>query len=51
MNVNDKVLFAGDIYLIIFNYKNGRFEIRSEKSPKKVILVTEKEICPIKLSS
>jgi hypothetical protein len=47
MSTNDKILFAGDVYTIIYDYKNGRFEIRSDKSPRKVFLVTEKEISQI----
>lgn len=44
MGINDKVLFAGHIYRILFDYQNGRYEIRSEVSPKKVILVRKEEI-------
>jgi len=44
MTINDKVLFAGDVYIILYDYKNGRYEIRSEKSPRKVMLVKENEI-------
>ena len=47
MTINDKILFAGDVYTIIYDYKNGRFEIRNEESPRKVFLVTEKEIVKI----
>ena len=44
MCINDKVVFDGDIYIIIYDYKNGRYEIRNEQSPKKVHLVKESEI-------
>ncbi|WP_394231778.1 hypothetical protein [Niallia oryzisoli] len=44
MTINDKVLFAGEVYIILYDYKNGRYEIRSEKSPRKVMLVKENEI-------
>ncbi|WP_159433425.1 hypothetical protein [Bacillus tuaregi] len=44
MTINDKVLFAGDIYVILYDYKNGLYEIRSEQSPRKVVLVKENEI-------
>jgi len=44
MTINDKVLFDGDIYIILYDYRNGRYEIRSEKSPRKVVLVKENEI-------
>jgi hypothetical protein len=45
MCVNDKVVFNGDIYIIIYDYKNGRYEIRNEERPRKVHLVKETEIC------
>lgn len=44
MCINDKVVFDGDIYIIIYDYKNGRYEIRNEQSPKNVHLVKESEI-------
>jgi hypothetical protein len=49
MTINDKILFAGDVYTIIYDYKNGRFEIRNEESPRKVFLVTEKEIVKVQV--
>jgi len=45
--INDKVLFDGDIYVIIYDYKNGKYEIRNEQSPRKVVLVKESEICAV----
>lgn len=44
MTINDKVLFAGDVYIILYDYKNGCYEIRSENSPRKVVLVKANEI-------
>ena len=44
MCINDKVVFDGDIYIIIYDYKNGRYEIRNEQRPKNVHLVKESEI-------
>jgi hypothetical protein len=44
MCINDKVVFDGDIYVIIYDYKNGSYEIRNEQTPRKVHLVKETEI-------
>jgi uncharacterized protein involved in propanediol utilization len=44
MKINDKVLFSGSIYTILFDYKNGKYEIRSEQPPLKVVLVREEEM-------
>lgn len=44
MRINDKVLFAGDVYMIVYDYKNGLYEIKKGDKLSKVLLVTENEI-------
>lgn len=44
MAINDKVLYSGDVYKIIFDYKNGQYEIMREDLLRKVELVTESQI-------
>ncbi|MEY2194411.1 hypothetical protein AB7942_16965 [Neobacillus sp. BF23-41] len=44
MGTNDKVLFAGDVYTIIYDYKNGLYEIKKEDERGKVVLVSENDI-------
>ncbi|WP_318502797.1 hypothetical protein [Bacillus sp. T3] len=44
MTINDKVLYSGDVYKIIFDYKNGHFEIMRDDLLRKVELVKENEI-------
>jgi hypothetical protein len=47
MNENNKILFAGDVYTIIYDYKNGQYEIKKEDERSKVLLVSENEISRI----
>jgi hypothetical protein len=47
MSENNKILFAGDVYTIIYDYKNGPYEIKKEDERSKVLLVSENEISRI----
>ncbi|MGJ7922827.1 hypothetical protein [Neobacillus sp. LXY-4] len=44
MAINDKVLYSGNVYKIIFDYQNGRYEIMKEDTLRSVLLVTDHEI-------
>jgi hypothetical protein len=44
MSNNNKVLFAGDVYTIIYDYRNGQYEIKKDDERSKVLLVSENEI-------
>lgn len=44
---NKKVKYDGHIYAIIFDYKNGLYEIQSIQNPYHVLLVSDKEISEI----
>jgi major membrane immunogen (membrane-anchored lipoprotein) len=44
MSNQNKVLFAGDVYTIIYDYKNGQYEIKKDDARSKVLLVSENEI-------
>lgn len=44
MAINDKVLYSGDVYKIIYDYKNGQYEIMRDDLLRKVELVTENQI-------
>ena len=48
MSIEDKVLYCGNVFKIIFDYKNGQYEIMQENLLRRVFLVSENEI--IKLS-
>lgn len=47
MSDKKKVLFAGDVYTIVYDYKNGQYEIKKEDERSKVLLVSENEISRI----
>jgi hypothetical protein len=47
MNNNNKVLFAGDVYTIIYDYKNGQYEIKKDDVRSRVLLVSENDISRI----
>lgn len=44
MNKNDKVLYSGNVYKIIFDYENGLYEIMRDNLLREVLLVSEEEI-------
>ncbi|WP_162990198.1 hypothetical protein [Mesobacillus foraminis] len=47
MNIHDKVLYSGNVYRIIYDYKNGLYEIRRECNFYEVELVSETQICKL----
>jgi hypothetical protein len=47
MSDKKKVLFAGDVYRIVYDYKNGQYEIKKDDERSKVLLVSENEISRI----
>ncbi len=42
---NRRVRYNGNLYKILYDYQNGRYEIQSLNNPDKVLLVAEHEIC------
>lgn len=44
MSINDKVIFSGKIYRIIYDYRNGQYEIMKDDLLRQVELVTEDQI-------
>lgn len=44
---NIKVKYHGNIYTIIYDYKNGLYEIKSINNPYNVLLVSDHEICEL----
>jgi hypothetical protein len=44
MTINDKVLYSGSVYKIVYDYHNGQYEIMKDGLLRKVILVSKNEI-------
>lgn len=44
MTINDKVLYLGKMYKIIYDYRNGQYEIMKDDLLRQVILVKEDQI-------
>lgn len=44
MTINDKVLYSGKIYKIIYDYRNGQYEIMKDDLLRQVVLVKEHQI-------
>ncbi len=49
MTINDKVLYLGKIYKVIYDYQNGQYEIMKDDLLKQVHLVKKEQLSPVQL--